>query len=57
MSNPIDSVTTEEQVTVSSSQIQSSDLVTHAIPLTIVPPQTSTKTKVKSSVKKEKLPK
>ncbi|MCI85496.1 hypothetical protein A2U01_0106775, partial [Trifolium medium] len=57
MSNPIDSAVTKEQITASPAKVQSSDIVTHAIPLTTVPPSTSTKTKAKSSVKKEKLSK
>ncbi|MCI59909.1 hypothetical protein A2U01_0081164, partial [Trifolium medium] len=56
MSNPIDSVANEEQVTISPSKVQSSRIVAHAVPITTIPPQTSTKTRAKSSVKKEKLP-
>ncbi|MCI48912.1 hypothetical protein A2U01_0070155, partial [Trifolium medium] len=40
MSNPIDTVATNEQVTVSSPKVQLSDIVAHAIPITTVPPQT-----------------
>ncbi|MCI46409.1 hypothetical protein A2U01_0067649, partial [Trifolium medium] len=57
MSNPIDFAVTEKQVVVSSPKVRSSDIVAHVVPITTVPPQTSTKTKAKSSVKKEKLPK
>ncbi|MCI00651.1 hypothetical protein A2U01_0021673 [Trifolium medium] len=57
MSNPTDSAATKEQIAASSPRVQSSDFVTHAVPLTTILPQTSTKTKAKSYVKKEKLPK
>ncbi|MCI73646.1 hypothetical protein A2U01_0094910, partial [Trifolium medium] len=55
--NPINSAATDEQISVSSPKVQPSDVVAHAVPITTVPPQTSTKTRAKSSVKKEKLPK
>ncbi|MCI41292.1 hypothetical protein A2U01_0062525, partial [Trifolium medium] len=48
------SAATNEQITVSSPKVQPSDIVTHAVSITTVPPQTSTKTKAKESVKKEK---
>ncbi|MCI93242.1 hypothetical protein A2U01_0114540, partial [Trifolium medium] len=54
MSNPIDSAATDEQITVSTPKVQPSDIVAHAVLITTVPPQTSTKTIAKSSVKKEK---
>ncbi|MCI44655.1 hypothetical protein A2U01_0065894, partial [Trifolium medium] len=54
MSNSIDSVATDEQITVSSPKVQPSDIVAHAVRITTVPPQTSTKTRAKSSVKTEK---
>ncbi|MCI63411.1 hypothetical protein A2U01_0084668, partial [Trifolium medium] len=53
-SNPIDSAATAEQITVSSPKVQPSDIVAHAVPISTVPPQISTKTRAKSSVKKEK---
>ncbi|MCI90427.1 hypothetical protein A2U01_0111719, partial [Trifolium medium] len=37
--------------------MRSSDIVAHAVPITTVLPQTSTKTRSNSSVKKEKLSK
>ncbi|MCI20961.1 hypothetical protein A2U01_0042125, partial [Trifolium medium] len=52
MSNPIDSAATKEHTSVASPKVQSPDVVTHAVPLTTVPPQTSTKSKAKSSMKK-----
>ncbi|MCI60222.1 hypothetical protein A2U01_0081477, partial [Trifolium medium] len=54
MSNPIDSVATEEQATASPPKVQSSGIVAHAVPNTTVPPQTSMNTRTKSSVKREK---
>ncbi|MCI71596.1 hypothetical protein A2U01_0092859, partial [Trifolium medium] len=57
MSNPINSAATDKQISASSPKDQLSDIIAHAVPITTVPPQTSTKTRGKSSVKKEKLSK
>ncbi|MCI20391.1 hypothetical protein A2U01_0041553 [Trifolium medium] len=55
MSNSTDSTSVKEQLTVSPSKVQSPEKITHAVPISTIPPQDSTKKKAKSSVKKEKL--